>query len=299
MSSFLGLLASATGAPKKSAGARLLDRLENSTQLEDRREALSEFNDLTVKEPVRLIDKGMAVLIQLLREEDTQLTRDVLETLSNLVDPEVPRGVSADVGEVKAAHNASVFLASDGHLLDVLNSSEDGDLYVRFHAVQLVMKLLTHARKQTQDAVLNQPATIGRVLRLAEDGREIVRNEVLLLLARLSEGSAGLQNILAFQGAFEQLLTIVETETNEEGACQQYPHRVRASHAGPPHTRKLTGTCTIGKRCLVLRRWHRQRNCARLFAHCAYASRAQRVIVPLLPGERLHAARAALARAAA
>ena len=75
-------------------------------------------------------------------EEDTQLTRDVLETLSNLMDPEMPRDVPAETGEIKAMHNASAFLSSDGHLLEVLNSSEDNDLYVRFHAVQLVMKLL-------------------------------------------------------------------------------------------------------------------------------------------------------------
>ena len=214
---FRGLLASAAGVSKQSKGAQLLERLENSTQLEDRREALTEFNELSAAEPVRLIEKGMAVLVQLLREEDTQLTRDVLETLSNLMDPEMPRDVPAETGEIKAMHNASAFLSSDGHLLEVLNSSEDNDLYVRFHAVQLVMKLLMRARRQTQEHVLNQPATVGRVLSLAEDQREIVRNEVLLLLARLGEGSAGLQNILAFQGAFERLLDIVESEGKEEG----------------------------------------------------------------------------------
>ena len=221
---FGGLLAKATGAPRQSTGARLLDRLENSTQLEDRREAISEFNELTASEPVRLIDKGMAVLVGLLRQEDTQLTRDVLETLSNLMDPEVPRSVTAEAGEVKAVHNASVFLTNEGHLLEVLNSSEDGDLYVRFHAVQLVMKLLARARRQTQANVLNQPAAVGRVLALAEDQREIVRNEVLLLLARLGEGNAGLQNIMAFQGAFEQLLSIVESEGKEEGAPVRRGH---------------------------------------------------------------------------
>ena len=97
------------------------------------------------------------------------------------------------------------------------NSSDDADLYVRFHAVQLVIKLLARARRQTQSAVLNQPATVGCVLSLAEDKRDIVRNEVLLLLARLGEGCAGLQNILAFQGAFEQLLGIIESEGKEEG----------------------------------------------------------------------------------
>jgi hypothetical protein len=246
MSTLFGFLASATGAPRQSTGARLLDRLANSTQLEDRREALTEFNELTAAESVRLIDKGgMSVLVQLLREEDTQLTRDVLETLSNLMDPDVPRGIATETGEVKASHNSAVFLTHDSYLLDVLNSSEDGDLYVRFHAVQLVIKLLARARQQTQATVLNQPATVGRVLSLAEDRREIVRNEVLLLLARLGEGSAGLQNILAFQGAFDQLLGIIESEGKEEG-----PRLVRCSRSdspGPCDPRSQANLC--GRAC--------------------------------------------------
>ena len=200
---------------------RLLDRLEGSTQLEDRRSAIAEFNELTASEPVRLIDKGMAVLVQLLREEDTQLTRDVLETRPNLMDPEVPRGVVAETGQVKAVHNASVFLGNDSHLLDVLNSSEDGELYVRFHAVQVVMKLLSLARRQTQDAVLNQPTRVTNFLALMQDKREIVRNEVLLLLATLGDGNTGLQSLLAFQGAFDQLIKIIEGElqSGESGAA--------------------------------------------------------------------------------
>ena len=64
-------IASAVTSAPQSTGARLLERLESSTQLEDRREAISEFKDLTSIEPVRLIDKGgMSVLVQLLREEN-------------------------------------------------------------------------------------------------------------------------------------------------------------------------------------------------------------------------------------
>ena len=48
-------------------------------QLEDKREALAEFKDLSAAEPLRLIEKGgMSVLLALLRANDTQLTRDVL-----------------------------------------------------------------------------------------------------------------------------------------------------------------------------------------------------------------------------
>ena len=55
-------------------------------------------------------------------------------------------------------------------------------MYVKFHAVQLMMRLLAVTPAQTQEAVLGQPAIVGRVMRLLEDTREIVRNEALLLL---------------------------------------------------------------------------------------------------------------------
>ena len=215
---FGGLARAALGRPK-STGARLLERLGDATQLEDRREAISEFRDLCASEPIRLIDQGgMSVLVQLLRVEDTQITRDVLETLSNLFDPELPRELEKeDAAEIKAVHNASVFLTHDSNVSDLLGGAEDADLYVRFHAVQALMKLLGFARRQTQEAILNQPQCVGRLMHIIEDERDIVRNEVLLLLARIGEGNAGLQNILAFQGAFEQLLGIVEVEGREEG----------------------------------------------------------------------------------
>ena len=176
----------------KSTGARLLERLVSATQLEDRRSAIEEFKELTAAEPVRLIDRGgMSVLVALLREEDTQLTRDILETLSNLLDPEVPRGLADNMAEVAATHNASVFLTHDSNVTDVLNSSEDKDLYVRFHAVQVLMKLLAVARRQTQEALLNQPATVSRLMGLTTDRREIVRNEVRLgATSRAAQGPA-------------------------------------------------------------------------------------------------------------
>lgn len=200
----------ALGAKPQSEGARLLERL-SATQLADRRDAIVSFKELSTREAVRLIDEGgMSKLVALLREDDTQLSRDTLETLVNLVDPEVPR--DAPNAEVAAVHNSAVFLTHDSNLADALNASYDDELYVRFHTVQLVLRLLAAARRQTQEAVLNQPASVGRIMTLVADRREIVRNEVLLLLARLGEGSPDLQNILAFQGAHEQLLAIIEAE---------------------------------------------------------------------------------------
>jgi len=86
-------------------------------------------------------------------------------------------------------------------------------MYVKFHAVQLMMRLLAVTPAQTQEAVLGQPAIVGRVMRLLEDTREIVRNEALLLLAELSKGNPELQNILAFQARLAVALTRTLTLT--------------------------------------------------------------------------------------
>jgi hypothetical protein len=174
----MSLFGNLLGAPKKSTGARLLERLGSATQLEDRREALSEFKELSTTQPLRLIDKGgISVLVELMREEDTQLTRDTLETLANLMDPEVPRE-EPEAAQVAAVHNSGVFLQRASNISFVTGAAEYSDLYVKFHCVQLLIRLLTVAREQTQEAVLSQPASVGHILQLLDDQREIVRNEV-------------------------------------------------------------------------------------------------------------------------
>lgn len=220
--------------PKKSTGARLLERLGSAEQLEDRRDAISEFKELSTQQPMRLIDKGgISVIVELMREEDTQLTRDALETLSNLMDPEVPRE-DPEAARVAAVHNSSVFLQRPSNVSTVTVAVDYADLYVKFHCVQLLIRLLTISREQTQEAVLSQPASVGRILQLMEDRREIIRNEVLLLLARLAEANSDLQNILAFQGG-ELSATRTRDAPNDPSvtaarwlrAARRYRHRSR------------------------------------------------------------------------
>jgi hypothetical protein len=161
---------SATIGPQKSTGARLLERLDNSTQLEDKREAIAEFRDLSASEPLRLVDRGgYSVLVKLLREEDTEVMRDTLETFANLFDSELPKGREDDAAEVKAMHNVSVFLTRDGSVSDLMLGAENEDVYARYHAVQALMRLLGLARRQTQEAILNEPTCVGRLMGLVED----------------------------------------------------------------------------------------------------------------------------------
>lgn len=208
----MSLFGSLLGGVKKSAGAVLLERLASaSSSADELREALSSFNALSSTQPLRLVDKGgMAVLIGLLSSGDEQLCREALETISNLLDPSLPPD-DPHAASVKAAHNAKILLANESYLT-LATASIGKETYATFHGTQLLIRLLDMERDATQAAVLRQPEMVGSVLALLGEERDVVRNEALLLVARLAEGSADLQNILAFQGTNELLLSIIEAE---------------------------------------------------------------------------------------
>ena len=254
MAFFSSLLAT----PRKASGKTLLERLGGATQLDDRRDALASFKELSAEEPLRLIvEGGIGLLVRLAGDEDAQLARDALETLSNLCDVGVPAEVPEDrpnANRVAGEHNCDMLL-SDAELLPAaLAPLERSDFYVRFHGLALLRQLLATRADKTHEALLHAPAAAGRVLALLEDERDIVRNEAP---ARPGPGSCPslgplslrptpnppsppslsrpaqalhlmrdvvptappeLANILAFQGGFESLLTIAEGIVREEGS---------------------------------------------------------------------------------
>ena len=64
--------------------------------------------------------------------------------------------------------------------------------------------------------VLSNPLGIARLMDMASE-REVVRNEALLLLNALARGKEDIQKLLAFEGAFEQLFTILRGEGGVAG----------------------------------------------------------------------------------
>lgn len=86
------------------------------------------------------------------------------------------------------------------------------DFYLRFTSIQILMSLCNSQPFQLKSAVLNSPSGVSKVLDLLKDSREIIRNEGLLFCGALVRGNADLQKILAFQGAFEQVMQIIVEE---------------------------------------------------------------------------------------
>lgn len=102
--------------------------------------------------------------------------------------------------------------------------------YPRFYSLQFLSQLLTARPAQSQAYIMSAPppgveailSTLNAPAPTASAGMgggatEMLRNEALLLLPVMLAGNADLQKIVAFSGAFERLIEIVDSEGGIDG----------------------------------------------------------------------------------
>ena len=65
--------------------------------------------------------------------------------------------------------------------------------------------------------ILNSHIGVSRLMDLLGESREILRNDALILLYKLTKGNANLQKIVAFENAFDKLMDIIEAEGWSDG----------------------------------------------------------------------------------
>lgn len=206
-------------SPQQKA-ARLLERLAPDAGSADGREALESLKELAGSECIRVSGGehgAIATVLALLGQGDTQLSRDALDVLVNLLDPKVPSS-DRDAAREKSAHNVDAFLEIAAPVSQVLGVLEEEDMYVRYNATQLMLCVLGADRGRVQGYLLADPMGVAAATELLSDRREVVRNDALLLLAELTRESSEIQRIVAFQGAFERLLDIIAEESDAGGS---------------------------------------------------------------------------------
>eukprot|EP00884_Botryococcus_braunii_P007321 jgi/Botrbrau1/16590/Bobra.0068s0020.1 len=170
---------------------------------------------------------GFPVLCGILREErgDVDMVRGALECLAIALGHPAAGGAAASAleGQRRGAMNAELFARGKENVALLLGLLEEdaspaaSDFYVRYHALQLLTCCAMAGSYRLQEAVLAAPLGVNKLLDMMEDGREVIRNEAILLLLGLTRTSADLQKIAAFQGAFPRLLNTVREEGGIEG----------------------------------------------------------------------------------
>lgn len=65
--------------------------------------------------------------------------------------------------------------------------------------------------------VLVSAMGLSKLMDLLSDSREVIRNDVLLLLIQLTKGNANIQKIVAFENAFDRIFDVIKDEGMADG----------------------------------------------------------------------------------
>ncbi|KAJ3202888.1 Vesicle-mediated ER to Golgi transport protein, partial [Clydaea vesicula] len=190
---------------------KIVDRISNSTLLEDRRASVLTLKGLAKDWKLDVGTKAMNCLINVLKTDrmDVDIINASLETLNFLFSKDDDDNLNNENKDTDLGFMFSEIYIKDPKnvtlLLDIL---EEQDFYVRFHTVEILQTLLLNMGSKLQDTVMTSPLGISRLIDLLDDHREIVRNEGLLLLISLTHSNAEIQKLIAFEDAFRRLFEI-------------------------------------------------------------------------------------------
>lgn len=199
----------------------LVDRVNNSTLLEDRRDACRALKAMSRKFRVEVGALATDTLKQVLELDrgDNETVNYALDTLNNVMSPEqfeeeeenpqIPMNIGEQFTEIYIKDHNNIQL-----ILDLL---DEYDFRVRLAAVQLLTSLLTNRPRDIQEIILVKPMGVSKMMDLLGDSREVIRNETLLLLIKLTKGNANIQKIVAFENAFDRLFEIISSEGYSDG----------------------------------------------------------------------------------
>ncbi|XP_057339346.1 general vesicular transport factor p115 [Microplitis mediator] len=200
---------------------RLVDRLESSSLLDDRRDACRALKALSRTYRVEVGAQGMNSVRQVLEMDrtDCEIVGLALDTLCNITSPETfdeevdKHGKNSKIGE----QFTEIFIKHQDSVGLVLSALEDFDFRVRWPALKLLANLISNRPKDIQEIILIMPMGVSKLMDLLSDSREVIRNDALLLLIQLTKGNGNIQKIVAFENAFDRIFDVINQEGGAEG----------------------------------------------------------------------------------
>jgi len=158
---------------------RLVDRLQSSTLLEDRRDACRALRSLSKKYRVEVGAQGMDSLINCLAVDktDVEITSYALEALLSITSPELLEDEEESMSNV-GKQFTEIFIKKSENVGILLATLEEYDFRIRLPLVRLITNLLINRPREIQDILLVSPMGVSKLMDLLSDSREVVRNDV-------------------------------------------------------------------------------------------------------------------------
>ncbi|KAL8413776.1 hypothetical protein RB594_005135 [Gaeumannomyces avenae] len=189
----------------------LSGRLGSATLLEDRRAAILGLRSFAKQYPASVASGALRSLIGCLSKdgEDVDTVKGVLETLLMLFSPNHD---SPEASDEIALWLADEFTQRQENITLLLDFLETPDFYSRLYSLQLLSAVHSARTERAEECVLTAPLGIPRLVAILDDRREAVRNEAITLLTYLTPSSVEIQKLVAFENAFERILSVVASD---------------------------------------------------------------------------------------
>jgi hypothetical protein len=253
-----GLLAQTQPKPQSAQDTitKLCDRLSHSTLLEDRRAAVFALKGFSREYRETVAAGGLRGLIQALLQDsgDDETCRACLETLlilfikseegsmedverqSRLIrsrNKKYPSPLLIQQQQQQQQQNEEAngpvdyialwltdeFTQKEENILAVLDIVQNStDFYSKLYALQLLAAIISNRPRRAQECIFASTVGISTLVSALDDLRDMVRNEAILVLLNLVGGNSDVQKLVAFEGTFDKLFDIIDTEGGINGS---------------------------------------------------------------------------------
>ncbi|XP_065836374.1 general vesicular transport factor p115-like [Oscarella lobularis] len=195
---------------------RLCNRIQSSTLLNDRRDAVRALRSLSKKFRLEVGTQAMDLLVDVLERDrsDVDIVELALDTICNVVSVD---STSTPSTSELGIQFTEIFIKKPKNVTLVLTFVEDYDFHLRWPAAKLLNVLIVNKCNQMQEIIVGSPMGVSKLMDLLSDSRDFIRNEGILILLQLTKGNAMIQKIVAFENAFDRLLDIVFDEGLSDG----------------------------------------------------------------------------------
>ena len=196
---------------------KLSNRATSSTLLDDRRDAFRAIKGMSRQYRRDVGDVCLDILLQAIEKErgDSETVGYAVEAILNVISTE--EGEEGTDELMIGPEYATKVVESENSIPLLLGLIEEYDFQIRRPTVRLLTSLLFHCLPDMQEVILHSPMGISKIMDLLVDSREVIRNDALLLVLELTRSNSQIQKIVAFENAFERLMSIVHDEGLSDG----------------------------------------------------------------------------------
>eukprot|EP00941_MAST-03F_sp_MAST-3F-sp1_P003369 g3369.t1 len=185
----------------------LMDRLKHSSSV-DRVDIVEELRNISKTCRSELGKLSLPALVEAVCHERNQdVVMGVLEVLMSLVKVD-----SDSTFEKDALINTEFLLQDKKTLSKLLELMGEEEVWIRLNAIELLNILATNRPELLGNVILSVDAGFMKLVDVLEDRTEAIRNQLLLLLIRLTADNEQLQNFCAFNEVFDRLYQIMLEE---------------------------------------------------------------------------------------